>query len=470
MPQASTRRSAPSRSCKRDAAGAAIDRGLPDGPFTGVPFLLKDLGCDAVEHPCSHGSRLFRDSVASVDSELFVRLRATGLVTFGRTTSPELGIGPTTEIGRLRASHPQPVEPGPRGRWIVGRIGRRCGRRHRADGARQRRRRVGAHPCLVVRCVRAEADTCTTAGRAAGRRGLGGHGDRRVPHPLGARHRRAARRHPGHRPRRAVRGTAAADLVLDAITRPPRRLRVAVSTRSFTGAGTDRRVCRGGHRRGGSCWSGSVTRSSRPRCNRPARRCRSTCGALMTAWTDIVACGTALTVRDSSSSAVPNRHDELEGVTRAAIRHAGRCREPTTSPRSTSCTRRVARWRGRWHHIDVLVTTTLAEPPALIGRFAPTLYELARTRARLPRVPGGSPRRAAVLAVRAHSPTPPVNRRCRCRCTGRRADLPVGVHVMGRFGDDTVLLQLAAQLEPASPWWHRRPPCHAPTSARVPPA
>jgi amidase len=36
--------------------------------------------------------------------------------------------------------------------------------------------------------------------------------------------------------------------------------------------------------------------------------------------------------------------------------------------------------------------------------------------------------------------------------------LPVGVHVMGRFGDDIVLMQLAAQLEQAAPWWNRRPP------------
>jgi amidase len=41
------------------------------------------------------------------------------------------------------------------------------------------------------------------------------------------------------------------------------------------------------------------------------------------------------------------------------------------------------------------------------------------------------------------------------------APLPVGVHLMGRFGDDTLLLALAAQLEQAAPWWHRRPPCHA---------
>ena len=36
--------------------------------------------------------------------------------------------------------------------------------------------------------------------------------------------------------------------------------------------------------------------------------------------------------------------------------------------------------------------------------------------------------------------------------------LPVGTHLMGRAGEDHVLLQLAVQLEDAEPWFHRRPP------------
>ena len=71
-----------------DRARRTIAAGLPDGPFAGVPFLIKDLGCDAVDFPTCMGSALFRDYRYSVDSELFTRLEQTGLVTFARTTSP----------------------------------------------------------------------------------------------------------------------------------------------------------------------------------------------------------------------------------------------------------------------------------------------------------------------------------------------------------------------------------------------
>ncbi len=42
-------------------ARAAIAAGLPDGPFTGVPFLLKDLGIDVAGEITTSGSRFFAD-------------------------------------------------------------------------------------------------------------------------------------------------------------------------------------------------------------------------------------------------------------------------------------------------------------------------------------------------------------------------------------------------------------------------
>ncbi|MDN5789209.1 amidase, partial [Pseudorhodobacter sp.] len=78
-------------------ARASIANGLPRGPFRGVPFLLKDLGCEAIDFPSHNGSRLLQNTQYGKDSAIFQRIRATGVVTFGRTTSPEGGIGVATE-------------------------------------------------------------------------------------------------------------------------------------------------------------------------------------------------------------------------------------------------------------------------------------------------------------------------------------------------------------------------------------
>ncbi len=80
---------------RRDAAGQ-----LPDGPFRGVPFLLKDLGSGNAEGEPHHcGTRFLRDAgwKAPGSSHLVERFRAAGLVDVGRTNVPELGAWTTTE-------------------------------------------------------------------------------------------------------------------------------------------------------------------------------------------------------------------------------------------------------------------------------------------------------------------------------------------------------------------------------------
>ncbi|HBV54653.1 MAG TPA: hypothetical protein DEF12_06400 [Rhodobacteraceae bacterium] len=78
-------------------ARSLIAAGLPDGPFKGVPFLLKDLAIEAQDFPSNYGSHLLENTRQRGDSALYSRLKAAGLVTFGRTTSPEGGIGAVTE-------------------------------------------------------------------------------------------------------------------------------------------------------------------------------------------------------------------------------------------------------------------------------------------------------------------------------------------------------------------------------------
>ncbi|WP_225413347.1 amidase [Stigmatella hybrida] len=80
-----------------EEAQAALKRGLPAGPFTGVPFLIKDLGVHAAQIPSSQGTRTFKDLVFPHDSALMARYRRAGLVLVGRTNAPELGLNISTE-------------------------------------------------------------------------------------------------------------------------------------------------------------------------------------------------------------------------------------------------------------------------------------------------------------------------------------------------------------------------------------
>ncbi|MDB4392138.1 amidase [bacterium] len=80
-----------------DEAKQAIRRGLPEGPFKGVPFLLKDISFPIKGNVSSYGSKLFEGRISPSDSTAVSRLRNSGLVFFARTRVPELGILPTTE-------------------------------------------------------------------------------------------------------------------------------------------------------------------------------------------------------------------------------------------------------------------------------------------------------------------------------------------------------------------------------------
>ncbi len=80
-----------------DQARGAVKDGLPDGPFKGVPFLLKDWISMVAGAPTSGGNRLLKDVPAPHDSEIVRRYKASGVVILGKTNTPEFGILPVTE-------------------------------------------------------------------------------------------------------------------------------------------------------------------------------------------------------------------------------------------------------------------------------------------------------------------------------------------------------------------------------------
>ncbi len=74
---------------------------LPDGPFAGVPFLIKDLGVRVKGWPRTSGSRFAQVAADPDDSELIKRYRAAGVVLVGKTNTPEFGIPGVTTSARL---------------------------------------------------------------------------------------------------------------------------------------------------------------------------------------------------------------------------------------------------------------------------------------------------------------------------------------------------------------------------------
>ena len=81
------------------ARSVAADPNLPDGPFRGVPFLLKDLFASFAGQTLSNGNVALKEagSIDVADTTLVARLKAAGLVIAGRTNSPEMGSLPTTQ-------------------------------------------------------------------------------------------------------------------------------------------------------------------------------------------------------------------------------------------------------------------------------------------------------------------------------------------------------------------------------------
>jgi Asp-tRNA(Asn)/Glu-tRNA(Gln) amidotransferase A subunit family amidase len=88
-----------------DKAEAQIKENPGTGPFRGVPFVLKDLGAYLNGTITSAGSRVWKNNVATFDSTLVSRYKQAGLIIFGKSNSPELGLTVTTESALFGQTH-----------------------------------------------------------------------------------------------------------------------------------------------------------------------------------------------------------------------------------------------------------------------------------------------------------------------------------------------------------------------------
>ncbi len=94
-----------------EPARRQAEQPLGDGPFAGVPFLAKDLVSTWAGVPQASGTNLMKGWIPDHDSELAKRWRKAGVILLGKTNTPEIGLLPVTEPRAFGASR-NPWMPG----------------------------------------------------------------------------------------------------------------------------------------------------------------------------------------------------------------------------------------------------------------------------------------------------------------------------------------------------------------------
>lgn len=450
-----------------DDARRGASGGLPPGPFAGVPFLLKDLLALYAGAPLTAGSRLMRGWVPDHDSEVVRRYRAAGLNILGKTNTPEFGITPFTEsehLGPCRnpwdtertpggssggsaaavAAGMVPLAGGGDGGGSIRIPASCCG----AFGLKPTRGRVPTGPDegelwrgavvehVITRSVRDSAAVLDAI-----------HGpDVGAPYVAP----------PVERP------------FLEEVGRAPGRLRVAFSAEPLLGPEVHPE-CRAAVEESARLLEslGHRVEEAAPPVERDAFARAflvMLCGELRADVADAEAItGRRASVRELERTtwALALLGEELSAAEYAMnVRYLQRS------------ARRVAAFFEEW---DVLVTPTLALPPVKIGELLPgpvdaaVLGALGAVRSGWALAKLGAVEKAAADAFRFAAYTPVFN------VTGQPAmsvplmwsgdGLPIGTHIVGRFGDESMLFRLAAQLEEARPWAGRRPAWTEPGSA-----
>ena len=420
----------------------ALDRvraGLPVGPFSGVPYLLKDLATEEAGVRFTEGSAYLRDHVSHQDQELVRRLRAAGLVILGKTNTPEFGMTPTCE----------PVLHGAtRNPWDLTRTpGGSSGGSAAAVASGMV---AAAHGNDAGGSLRFPASCCGLFGLKPSRARVPfgpAYGDVfggwAVEHALTRSVRDSAALldavagpHPGDPyPAPMPPGPFA-----DEVGRDPGRLRIAVSSRA-----------EGGH---------PVHPDCRAALEHAARLCASLGHEVIDADPPEITpdVGDAIgTVYGAGMAWIiaywareigrEPRAGELEPLTQAYWEAGRRVSGGDYLLAVTTLqayARRVAEFLTGVH---TWLTPTLAQPPVPLGEITSTMDEPWRAAER------GSAFVAfpAVIANITGAPAMSVP------LYVSKAGLPIGVHFQGRTGDEATLFRLAGQLERACPWSATRP-------------
>ena len=422
-----------------DLARQTIADGLPDGPFSGVPYLVKDLTAFVAGVPMARGSRFFADTPpATADSEHVARLKRAGLVIFGRTSTCEVGLSLTCE--------PQLYGP-TRNPWDPTRIsGGSSGGAAAAVGARML---PMAHASDGFGSIRAPAACCGVVGLKPTRarntfapitgEGLGGlsteHAVTLTVRDCAALLDATAGPGPGD-PYAAPPPTRP---YLQEVGAVPETLRIAWTAKSPNGA----RVEPG---------SLAALADTAKLCADLGHRVEEADpdvegAAIVPTFLTLASANTAVNLASHPTTGRPAREGEVERVTWLTARRG----ETITAPdyvRATQTAHRLGRQMAAFHQrYDVLLTPGLAGLPVKLGWIDMMLDDFDEYWRRVFHFSPftvwfnitGQP---AIVLPLGRSPE----------------GLPIATQLVARYGDEATLFRLGAQLEQARPWFGRKPP------------
>ncbi len=425
----------------REDAEQEIARGLPDGPFRGVPFLVKDFGLGVRGRRTRMGSRLFASFVCPIDTELMGRYRRAGLVTFGKTNLPELALSFETEpLAHGPTRNPWNPERGPGGSSggsaaaVAARI---VPLAHANDGAGSIRVPAAATGLFGLKPTRAR----TPAGPLAGEPmfGLG------VEHALTRTVRDSAALLDATAGEDAGAPYAAAPhahpYLLEA-SAPPGRLRVAFDQTAGNGVEVDPECRQAVHGAAQLCeeLGHDVVEARLP----------VDWGIFREAFYPQVFAFVAqlLDVGCRALGLVPGP-ENLELSTQA-FAERGRRMSSSELVTALELRNRVSRTAGQFFQaFDVLLTPTLCSPARPFGSLGLNQPGLSaeeifdRLFVAAPFTPVYNLTGSPAMSVPFGS---------------TRDGLPLGVQFGARYGGEHVLLRLAGQIEAARPWAGRKPP------------
>jgi amidase len=175
---------------------------------------------------------------------------------------------------------------------------------------------------------------------------------------------------------------------------------------------------------------------------------------MMRAWTDIVGIGTALSIRSKIGDRPP-RADEVEGVGRGAWAYA-QTLHPTRYLQAVGEIHAFGRQMAGFFDAesaggpDILLSATLAEPPAKVGRFNHDTTDYVAYRTGPEGIFAYSPFCAIFNASGQPAASLPLG--------WSQDGLPIGIHLAAAFGQDELLISLCAEVERAAPWAGKRAP------------